>query len=270
MESYDPYTTGHDLGVAGKSHGDTQSFNDADLLAGCVDVRLQKIRVWYDEYVHGIQTVYETSNKGIITSPKRIKEGTKKTTLDNKEIMFNRDEFITGIKGHAGDIIDHVKFYTNKGRELRFGRSEGGNEFSLDVPVGMCVVTIRGGYGGHLHNIGGSYAHMKVPLQYQYTYGAATIKTSKMSVGPTHGDTVLNSDVEYLEGTEGQHRITEIGVYYREGECVLGLRVTYNENGKEIVTKGTGGYNKGSDKFEKFEIDPEDFLVDISGYFGDY
>ena len=62
----------NDLGIKGNTYDDTQIFDDSQLLGDSEDVRIIKIRVWYDKYVHGIQTVYETSNKGVIETPLRM------------------------------------------------------------------------------------------------------------------------------------------------------------------------------------------------------
>lgn len=110
-------TTYNDLGVRGKTHGDTEHFDDSELLEGALNVRLTRIRVWFDDYVYGIQTIYETSNNGIITSPKRINPDAERWKLQYEEVFFNRGEYITRLRGHAGNIIDHVVFETNKGRE---------------------------------------------------------------------------------------------------------------------------------------------------------
>lgn len=89
-----------DLGTEGKHHDDTQEFDDIDILEDCKNVRLIRIRVWFDDYVYGLQTIYETSNKGIIVSPKRIKEGVEVWNLQYQEFFFNRNESIIAFRGH--------------------------------------------------------------------------------------------------------------------------------------------------------------------------
>jgi hypothetical protein len=126
----------NDLGTRGNSHGDTEDFDDLELLEGCQNVKLIRLRIWYDDFVYGIQSLYETSNKGVVVSPKRIQEEAEVWNLQYEEIFFNRDECITSVTGHSGSWIDHVIFTTNQGREVRFGLSDGGNPFDLEIPEG--------------------------------------------------------------------------------------------------------------------------------------
>ena len=85
----------HDLGVKGNTHDDTEHFDDTDFLQGCKDVRLVRIRVWYDDFIYGIQTIYETSNEGMIVSPKRMNEDVESWKLKYEEIFFNRNENVS-------------------------------------------------------------------------------------------------------------------------------------------------------------------------------
>lgn len=62
------------------------------------------------------------------------------------------DEFITSISGRSGDVIDYLKFTTNKERTVEAGGT-GGNPFTLDIPENCIVGSISGGKNGHLHNI---------------------------------------------------------------------------------------------------------------------
>lgn len=259
-----------DLGVRGNSHADTEHFDDASLVEGGKNVRLTRIRVWYDDFVYGLQTIYESSNNGIIVSPKRMNPETEHWNLKYEEIFFNRNESIIRLYGHAGAIIDYVVFVTNKGRELRFGLSDGGDPFDLDIPEGSCVGTLKGGYGGHLHNIGCSIVPLASPLQYQYGYQADQRVENQVSAGPTHGDTVQYNDVQYLEGTKGQHRIKSISVHYNDS-CVFGLVVRYEETGKEIETRGIGNsWNREEDKVRKITFAIDEWIKNIYGYFGTY
>ena len=223
----------NDLNTRGKSHGDTEDFDDLELLGGCQNVKLIRIRVWYDDFVYGLQTIYETSNKGVVVSPKRIQEGSEVWNLQYEEVFFNRNECITSVRGNHGSVIDHVIFGTNQGREVRFGLSDGGNPFDLEIPEGTTLGALKGGFGGHLHNIGGHSVPLIQPLQYQYSYETESRVANQASAGPTHGDTTDYNDIEFLENTEGQHRIASICVFH-DDEFVHGLDVKYIEKGAEI------------------------------------
>ena len=259
-----------ELDVRGHTHDDTVSFNDLEILQGCTQVRLIRIRVWYDDYVYGIQTIYETGNRGMVVSPKRMNESHESWKLKYEEIAFNRDEWIEGFGGHHGNIIDHVKFVTNLGRSLRFGTSDGGDPFEIEIPYGKCIGALKGGYGGHLHNIGCAVIPQLPTIQYQYGLPADLRIEGTKSYGPTHDDTQIHSDVATLEASAGQHRISSLKVYYSD-ECVYGLCVEYEENGRMIVTKSIGGsWNREEHKQKRIYFTHDEFIKNIYGYIGSF
>eukprot|EP00343_Euplotes_focardii_P006693 CAMPEP_0205821406 /NCGR_PEP_ID=MMETSP0206-20130828/7467_1 /ASSEMBLY_ACC=CAM_ASM_000279 /TAXON_ID=36767 /ORGANISM="Euplotes focardii, Strain TN1" /LENGTH=671 /DNA_ID=CAMNT_0053116863 /DNA_START=17 /DNA_END=2032 /DNA_ORIENTATION=+ len=259
-----------DLGTQGQDHGDTQEFDDVELLDGGHNVRLVRIRVWFDDFVYGIQTIYETSNLGMIVSSKRISEDAEAWKLQYEEVSFNRDESIIAIRGHFGNVMDHVVFETNKGRELRFGLSDGGNPFDLEIAPGTCVGALKGGYASHLHNIGCHTIPLAQPLQYQYSYNSESRVENQISAGPTHDDTVEHNDVQFLEGTKGQHRIASVCVFYSE-DCVYGLDVKYLESGQEIQTKAVGGsWDRDDHKFKKIVLASDEWITNIYGAFDNF
>ena len=264
MESYIS-----DLGTQGRTHDDTEAFDDYDLVNESEYVRLAKLRIWYDEFVHGVKAIYETSDNGIVKTPKRMAEGTDFKHLQYKEIQFDRNEYITKITGHNGAVIDHVVFHTNTGKELRFGESDGGEEFELDIPSGFHVVTLQGGYGEHLHNIGCKVGPIKAKLEYVYAYDNEQRIASSISEGPTHDDTEMHSVIEELQNSSGQHRIDTVTVFHRD-DCVLGLKVDYEELGKTISCRGVSGWVKGEDKKAKFTLENNEYITNIRGYIGAY
>ena len=172
----------------------------------------------------------------MIVSPQRIQDPRKVRDYKYEEISFDRDEWIEGFGGHHGDVIDHIKFVTNKGRTLKFGTSDGGAPFEVEIPYGKCLGALKGGYGGDMHNIGCSVVPQLPTLQYQYGSPADLKIEGTKSYGPTHADTQTFSDVEYLEASTGQHRLVSLTVYY-DNNCVFGLNVEYEENGKITKTK---------------------------------
>mmetsp|Transcript_43347 Transcript_43347/g.50946 ORF Transcript_43347/g.50946 Transcript_43347/m.50946 type:complete len:82 (+) Transcript_43347:399-644(+) len=80
----------------------------------------------------------------------------------------------------------------------------------------MCVGALKGGYGGDIHNIGCHVIPQSSHLEYQYGYPADQSAIGSETFGPTHSDTVHHSDVEMLEASVGQHRLTGISVYYSD------------------------------------------------------
>ena len=202
-------------------------------------LKIYLLKQLYDEYVKGIQTVYETSNKGVLVWPRRIDEKHDVTEFKFAEIALNRDEWIEGFGGHSGSVIDHVKFVTNWGRVLRFGVSDGGSPFEIEIPYGKRVCALKGSYGHDIYTIGCSVVPQLPTLQYQYGSPAELKIEGTKSYGPTYADTQTFNDVDILESSKGQHRLASLTVYYDES-WVYGLCVEYEENGETIKTKGVG------------------------------
>lgn len=129
---------------------------------------------------------------------------------------------------------------------------------------------MKGGYGGDLHNIGCSVIPQLPSLQYQYGLPVDLKILGVKSYGPTHGDTKTCSDVEIIEASVGQHRLKSLTVYYSD-ECVYGLCVEYEENGRLIKTRGIGSsWNKEEHKQKRIYFTNDEFIKNIYGYIGDY
>lgn len=225
-----------ELPVCGKSHPDTRHFDDAEDLQGAKDVILKKIIVIYGEFVFGIRCDYKTSNKKLVKTLPRWHSSVNPKKEHRKEIVFNNDEYIINITGRHGDVIDHVIFHTNKGRELRFGESDGGEPFDMKIPPGFQVKSLKGGYGGHLHNIGCNLKFVKGRAEYLYTYKSDKNFAGRARIGLEHDDTKISGDLKSLNKIKGQHRITKITVYYNS-DYIKGMSIEYKDNGELIKTK---------------------------------
>jgi Jacalin-like lectin domain len=73
-----------------------------------------------------------------------------------QEIQLDSDEFIRGIRGRAGTLIDSLAFVTNKRVLGPFGASSGGNPFNLVAPFpsNYQVRRLFGRSGGFLDAVG--------------------------------------------------------------------------------------------------------------------
>ena len=129
---------------------------------------------------------------------------------------------------------------------------------------------MKGGYGGHIHNIGCAVVPQLPTIQYQYGLPVDLKIEGTKSYGPTHADTQNHSDVDALEASVGQHRLVSLTVYY-DNNCVFGLCVEYEENGKITKTKGVGSaWNREADKQKRIFFTNDEFIKNIYGYIGDY
>ena len=256
----------YDLGIKGKSHDDTEIFDDSELLGDSEDVRIAKIRVWYGKYVHGIQTVYETSDKGVVETPLRMGPGNNRYKLKFKEVALDRKEFIIGIYGMHGKLIDYFEIRTNTGRKVKFGESKGSDtQFGFKIPKDHYAVFFKGGYGGHIHNLGCYITEVKCPLEYVYTYALEDSLSNNKTEGPTHKDTKVSICNQALRKLQGQHRITKIGVYYRSSD-ILGLKVKYNGMRKITTDVVSSKWSYYWHSFKEISIEPDNYITNIYGY----
>lgn len=152
----------------GKSHPDTVQFDlTPPQLAAQNDLRNDRVAAvscWESSFVHGIQVLASTkvllSHASLVQfiyelDGKRI-EGPEARGAHGKpshsEFALEHDEFITAVGGRGGEILDQLSVVTNKGRVKKWGGS-GGAPFSFDLPDGFHVISMVGGFGGHIHTI---------------------------------------------------------------------------------------------------------------------
>lgn len=73
---------------------------------------------------------------------------------NHKSLDLEPDEKIIKVTGRAGDHIDALNFYTDKGRHIGGGGS-GGNEWTAEIPPGSGVhlAAVSAAYGDCLNAI---------------------------------------------------------------------------------------------------------------------
>ena len=121
--------------------------------------KITSLVVFSTNMVHGIKVQYSVNgNPGPVQKHFNKKE-IKKCKKD--KLKLDPDEFITYFGGRTGNVIDHISIRTSKGKSIEAG-GPGGNPFDFGVPQGYTVGALKGGFGGHIHNIG----IVPVPIQY--------------------------------------------------------------------------------------------------------
>jgi len=139
----------------GQTHGDTIYFDDLPVifekLNSCKweNWRIQAITFVGDSYSNGLQIHYNINGE-TIEAPKHA--GNHHNPKENL-VVFEKGEEIIGISGGCGAWMDSITIITNK-REIRSGTSDGGARFHITLSYGSRVVSICGGTGGHIHNVG--------------------------------------------------------------------------------------------------------------------
>ena len=134
---------------AGKWNPDTIAYNDKEELArvGKVPKRITMIRVWYSEYIVGMEVYYDGVSAGARVGSNYYHG------VYSSDLVLSKGEDIKCVYGRAGDLIDTVGFKTTNGRDVSFGTSTGGSKYKLKIS-GQVVKGFKLGFGGHLHVIG--------------------------------------------------------------------------------------------------------------------
>lgn len=125
----------------GPSGGDrvgANSFSDDAIVAG---ERVAEIRVWAFGYIDAIQIVHKR-NPVIHEFDKHGGNGgiVNVFTLDD-------DEFITGISGRYGGVIDSLQIHTNKQTSPEYGGTGGNIHYEYICPEGIEIAGFFGRTG---------------------------------------------------------------------------------------------------------------------------
>lgn len=208
---------------SGKTHGDTVSYRDYDLLgAGAREPDgITAIRVWHDDHIYGIEVFYDGVSAG-------ARKANNTHPAHMSDLVLAPGEHIVKISGRHGDIVDHLEFHTSLGKIHQYGSSKGGNHFEQHGAAGTTLKSLVTGWGGHLHNIGGVWGVPYVP------YIPSTV------AGKVHGDTIPFND--FTGALAGRHkvRLSELRVLH-DGNLVYGIEAIYNADGSVV----SGGVHHG-------------------------
>jgi len=262
---FQTYTESTDEFFRGKRHGDTVQFDDESLLKAYGGLhKICKLRVWHDDkFVFGLQADYFVYGPNmVVTGGKHM--GTTHLHPGVKEscVELESDEFLVGFFGRNGDIFDNLGFKTSKGRKFDFGGS-GGDKFKSKAPFGKHFAVLRGGYGGHIHNL---HLHIEPIFQMQ-----ASFKEAEFKRGKTHGDTVPFSDAACLKNyPPSSYKIWKITIFH-DDKFIFGWKADYFVFGPNIVVEGQkhlGSHWKGG-KEEVIELGPDEYITHIFGRNGD-
>jgi len=126
-----------------------EAFDDESWISQMFNYSLAEVKVFHDgKYCYGIQTFYHM-------------DGTKKSPgthmifasgLKADSFILQEDEHIITALIRAGDIIDAITLYTDKGRKFHAG-GQGGNPYAIHAPKGGQIVAFRGTLGDQLSRL---------------------------------------------------------------------------------------------------------------------
>ena len=262
---FQPFTPTTDEFFRGKRHPDTVNFSDETALQSYGgNHKIHTLRVWYDhQYVFGLQADYFVYGPNVIVKGAKhcgtshLHHGVKEAAVE-----LGSDEFITTFFGRNGDVFDFVGFATNKGRKLEFG-GPGGDPFKSHAPFGRHFAVLRGGYGGHVHNL-----NLIVEPIFQ---SQGQFKSDEFQRGKTHPDTIPFDDSSVLaKYPPSSYKIWKFTVYH-DDKSIYGWKADYFVFGPNIVIEGQkhiGNQWKGG-KEEVVELAPDEYIIQVFGRNGD-
>ena len=111
------------------------------------------MRVRAGDRVDAVQVIYALSDGRTSAGPRHGGGGGRENTF-----TLDSDEYIIGISGRYGDVLDSLRIHTNKRTSPTFGGAGGSNDFRIDVPSGSQAIGFVGRSGNTVDAIGLSSA----------------------------------------------------------------------------------------------------------------
>ena len=132
------------LGLSGGTGG--KEFKDAAIPKNSKAVT---IKIWSGRVVYAIQIVYETSQGYRHETPKHGGNGGSLNVFS-----LGEGEYITGISGKYGSLVDSIRIHTNKQISQLYGGSGGSSDYSYLVPNRIEIIGFYGRAGDKIDAIG--------------------------------------------------------------------------------------------------------------------
>lgn len=209
--------------------------------------RIHSIKGVHGNFCLGIEVTYDVHGEKISAG---AHYGSNAESGAELTLELDDDEVIVAAWGGCGALIDRLCLRTNKGKEIRWGESDGGDDFEFKIPPGCHIIAFHGGHNGDMHNIG-AYARRRIAHY-----------TKFLEVGGTHGDTQAFDDFEFVRYHPFARIASIKGV---SGDFCLGLEVTYEDNDEKITAPAHFGSNAASGEEVVFELDEDEVIVKASG-----
>ena len=237
--------------IAGGRGGN--SFSDPQPAAGA---RVTEVRIWSGEGIDAIQMVYTTVSG---SSAMAVHHGGSGGRLS--VFRLDADEYITGISGRYGEVIDSVRIHTNKKTSPLYGGSGGEREYQVEVPSGTEALGFTGRSADRLDAIGLTYAPLSLGIsltpygqvstgQYQQTRlyggsGGAPFSAQDLPSGARIAE-IRISATDRIESVQTVYVLTD-------GRTVQGTRYG-----------GSGGRQR------IFRLDADEYITAISGRYDSF
>jgi hypothetical protein len=122
------------------------AFADQNVTTGA---RISEIRIRSGERVDSLQVVYMLSNGTLQEGPRHGGTGGNAFVF-----TFDPDEYLVGISGRTGQMVDSIRIITNKRTSLTFGGRGGDRDFQINIPSGSTAIGFAGRSGNMIDAIG--------------------------------------------------------------------------------------------------------------------
>lgn len=139
-----------------------RTFDDNELLLrnGCRNYKIAGVRIYINsiEYICGLQFSYLDIDKG------KVIEGNAAigyfASTSSKKLLFDNDEYVIGVGGRAGAILDELHFTTDKGKVHGFG-GKGGRPFEYRLSPGYHMGAVSVCWRGYVNGL--QFDYKKIP-----------------------------------------------------------------------------------------------------------
>jgi len=145
------YVPSSEAGIYGGRGG--TPFSDTNIPQGA---RISEVRVYAGQYVDGIQAVYTLPDGRALEGP--VHGG---TSGGRNVFRLDSGEYIVGISGRYGDVVDSLALRTNRRTSQAFGGRGGDRNFTFQVPAGNQAIGFMGRAGRYLDAIGLNYTPIR-------------------------------------------------------------------------------------------------------------
>ena len=226
-------------------------FSDPQPAAG---TRVTEIRIRSGETIDAIQMVYASATGSSALASQHGGSGGRLNVF-----RLDADEYITGISGRYGEMVDSLRIHTNKKTSPLYGGSGGSGDYQIEVPNGTEALGFTGRSGERVDAIGLTYAPLNLRLG-----------------GALGGQTITGQYAQpQIFGGSGGYPFWAQDI--PSGARIAEIRISANDRVESVQTvyaladgrtvEGTRHGGSGG-RQRIFRLDSDEYITGISGRYG--
>ncbi len=222
-------------------------FTDPQPAAG---TRVTEVRIWSGEVIDAIQMVYASASGSTVLTIHHGGSGGRLSVF-----RLDADEYITGISGRYGDVIDSLRIHTNKKTSPLYGGSGGSRDYRLEVPSGAEALGFAGRSAERVDAVGLVYAPLNLRLGGR-PGGRVVGQTAQTQLYGGNGGYPFSA-----QDMPAGARIAEIRV--SAGDRIESVQTVYVSADGRTVEGARHGGSAGRQRV--FRLDPDEYVTGITG-----